>query len=317
MVLLPAAGARARRRAPLVSEGPMSWAGGNNLFLEITSAEQIASPLFHGHDPRIATINSSAGKTTRTPGAGKDPSMHSSAGRSYVARHSRIPQVVCPSGIDSLPTECAARLLEAASLITLPERKTLIETGDTPEGCYWLEDGLMKGSIATPLGEERIIELLAPGSTIGAISLLDGLPQTATVQAVTRCRLTFVSRCAFVACMQEFPEMRTYVAMTIAAHLRRAGDKAAIDSFFPAKARVARALLQFAEHLGDTTPPPDLLIIRRKFRKGDIAALAHVARENASRILSGWIKAELISFPSPSVCIIKRVKLEREAQILH
>ena len=45
--------------------------------------------------------------------------------------------------------------------------------------------------------------------------------------------------------------MITYAAIAIAAHFRRAGDKAAADSFFPARARVARALLQFAQYFGD------------------------------------------------------------------
>jgi CRP/FNR family transcriptional regulator len=216
-----------------------------------------------------------------------------------------------------LSRQCSARLLASSTTIDLPERKTLIDAGAIPDGCYWLEDGLMKGTISTHLGDERIVELLGPGSAIGAISLVDGLPQSATVQAITRCRLTFVRRRVFADCMQEFPEMRTYAAMAIAAHFRKARDKAATDGFLPAKGRVARALLQFAEYFGDAAAPPHLLIIERKFRKGDVAALAHVARENASRILSAWIRTNVISVPSPTVWVLHRSTIEREAKIIH
>lgn len=229
-------------------------------------------------------------------------------GKSGPARH---------RSFKGLSEQCRATLLAAATTIDLPERKTLIEAGVIPDGCYWLEDGLMKGTIATHLGDERIVELLGPGSAIGAISLIDGLPQSATVQAITQCRLTFVSGRVFAGCMRDFPDMRTYAAMAIAAHFRRAGDKTAADSFFPARARVARALLQFAEHFGDTAAPPHILVIRRKFRKSDVAALAHVARENASRILSAWIRTKVISVPSPTVWVIDRSIIEREAQIIH
>src|SRR5579871_1931006 len=228
-----------------------------------------------------------------------------------------IRQVATHGSYKGLSPQCSGRLLASAMTINLPERKTLIEAGAFPDGCYWLEDGLMKGTIATHLGDERIVELLGPGSAIGAISLVDGLPQSATVQAITRCRLTFVSRRVFADCMQDFLEMRTYAAMAIAAHFRRAGDKTAADSFFPARARVARALLQFAEYFGDSAAPPHLLIIRRKFRKSDVAALAHVARENASRILSSWVRMNVIAAPSPTVWVINKNTLEREAQIIH
>lgn len=221
------------------------------------------------------------------------------------------------SSFKTLSSQCTNRLLASAMTINLPERKTLIEAGAVPDGCYWLEDGLIKGTIATHLGDERIIELLGPGAAIGAISLVDGLPQSTTMQAITRCRLTFVPRRVFSTCMQDFPEMRTYAAMVIAGHLRRASDKIAADSFFPAKARVARALLYFADHLGDATAPPHLLVIERRFRTGDVAALAHVARENASRILNAWIRMNVISAPSPTVWVILKSTIEREAQIMH
>jgi CRP/FNR family transcriptional regulator, cyclic AMP receptor protein len=232
-----------------------------------------------------------------------------------IATSGRVARIAGHNSLTGLPSRCSSRLLEGALSINLPERKTLIETGATPDGCYWLEHGVLKGSIATHLGDERIIELFGPGSIVGAISAIDGLPQSATVQAITPCRLTFVSRRAFSECMHEFPEMQTYVVVAIAAHLRKASDKRTIDSFLPAKVRVARALLQFAEYLGDTAAPPHLLIIRRKFRKNDVAALAHVARENASRILNAWKKANIIAFPSPSVWVIQKEELEHEAQI--
>ena len=242
----------------------------------------------------------------------RTPSFQS---KSPIATSDRIVRIASHNRLTRLPRQCSSRLLEGALSIDLPERKTLIEMGTTPDGCYWLEHGLLKGSIITHLGDVRILELLGPGSIIGAIPLIDGLPQPTTVQAVTPCRLTFVPRRAFSEWMHELPEMQTYLVIAIAAHLRKANDKTAADSFLPAKARVARALLQFAEYLGDTASPPDLQIIRRKFRKNDVAALAHVARENASRIFNEWKKLKIIAFLSPSVWVIKKEGMEREALI--
>jgi CRP/FNR family transcriptional regulator, cyclic AMP receptor protein len=216
----------------------------------------------------------------------------------------------------ALPRQCTAKLLQGALSVSVEEGNTLTEGGSTADGCYWLEKGVLKASIPSHRGEERIIELLGPGSIVGALSLIDGLPQSATVQALTDCLLTFVSRGVFLECMRDFPEMQSYLVTAIAAQLRRATEEATAANLLPAKARVARALLQFAKYFGEAAAKPDQVIIRRRFRQNDVAALAHVARENASRIFNGWRKRRIVEYQSASVYIIHKEKLEREAQIV-
>jgi CRP/FNR family transcriptional regulator, cyclic AMP receptor protein len=220
------------------------------------------------------------------------------------------------SALSVLPRQCATKLLNGALAISAKEGEVLVEGGTRVDGCYWLEKGVLKASIASHRGEERIIELLGPGSIVGALSLIDGLPQSATVQSLTDSTLTFVSRSVFTECMHEFPEMQAHLVSAIAAHLRRATDETAAVSLLPAKARVARALLQFARYFGEPTSHPDQITIRRKFRQNDVAALAHVARENASRIFNGWRKRKIVEYQSASVYIIHKGRLEREAHLL-
>jgi Crp-like helix-turn-helix domain len=57
------------------------------------------------------------------------------------------------------------------------------------------------------------------------------------------------------------------------------------------------------------------LLVRHRIRQDDLAALANVARENASRILSEWTARKVIAHPPPSVYLIDKAKLEREAGI--
>ena len=97
--------------------------------------------------------------------------------------------------------------------------------------------------------------------------------------------------------------------------LRQADDEVAAASFLSLKARVARALLQFAKYLGEPTDTPGQLLVRHRIRRDDLAALANVARENVSRILSEWTARKIIEHPSPSVYVIDKAKLEREAGI--
>jgi CRP/FNR family transcriptional regulator, cyclic AMP receptor protein len=215
--------------------------------------------------------------------------------------------------LSGLPPEYSSRLLVNAPAIDLTKGQALFQIGAPADGCYWLNKGVLKVSITSNQGAERILAILGPGSIVGELALIDGLPRSASVQALRDSRLTFVSRNHFRECLRESPKLYALLVDTLVARLRHADEEAAAASFLSLKARVARALLQFAKHLGEPTATPDQVIVRNKIRQEDLAALADVARENANRILSEWRKRKIIVRQSPSVYVIHKSKVEREA----
>ena len=217
--------------------------------------------------------------------------------------------------LSGLPREYSQRLLAKAHAVSLKKGKTLFEVGAAGDGCYWLEEGVLKVSIASPEGAQRILAILGPGAIVGELAMLDGLPRSATVQALRDSRLTFLARSEFLEILRGHPEIYGHLLAILVERLRQADDEVAATSFLSLKARVARALLHFAKHLGEPTATPGQLQIRHRIRQDDLAALAHVARENASRILSDWTARKVIAHPTPSVYLIDKEKLEREAGI--
>src|SRR5262249_44448580 len=99
-------------------------------------------------------------------------------------------------------------------------------------------------------------------------------------------------------CLRDSPELHALLVDPLVARRRQANEEAAAASFLSLRACFARALLQFAEHLGEPTGTPDQLIIRHKLRPEDLAALADVARES---------KVERISQPPPAVPASSRI----------
>ena len=215
--------------------------------------------------------------------------------------------------LSGLPPEYSARLLEKAPTISLTKGQALFQIGAAGDGCYWLKEGVLKVCMVSNQGVERILAILGPGSIVGELAMIDGLPRSASVQALRDSRLTFVSRNKFRECLRDSPELYALLVDTLVARLRHADEEVAAASFLSLKARVAHALLQFAKHLGEPTATPDQVVIRDKLRQEDLAALADVARENVSRILSEWRKRKLIVRRSPSVYAIHKSKVEREA----
>src|SRR5947207_1268105 len=218
------------------------------------------------------------------------------------------------SGIlPNLPIQFSGPLLANAKPQSLAEREVLFHAGDVADGCYRLERGLLKVSITSPQGDERILTILGPGSIVGELAIIDGLPRSATVVAIRDCKLSFISREAFANCVREYPAINGYLVATLVARLREADEEMAAASFLTVKARVARALLELAEHLGRETEPGRITIYH-KIRQSDIAGMAGVARENVSRTLTEWKRRGLIGQSSSYYFINDKTRLARETE---
>jgi len=142
--------------------------------------------------------------------------------------------------------------------------------------------------------------------------MIDGRPRSATVQAVRDCVLTFVSRAAFTDMMNRHPELYRNIVMTLAARLRQSDDDMVASSFLTVRARVARALLEFARHLGEDVGSGRIRI-RRKITQSDLAAMAGVARESVSRTLRGWLRQKILEGSSRAGYVVQEARLRGEA----
>ena len=162
-----------------------------------------------------------------------------------------------------LPDEIASELFASATSCQLKAGDTLFQTGDKGDGCYRLDVGLLKVSLISPQVKERIIAIITPGVVVGDLAMIDGLPRSASVNALTDCELRFLSRAAFERLAEDHPEIHKYLVKLLAARLRQADENIASLAFLSAKARVAYALLALAENLGEETDsgaspdPPD------------------------------------------------------------
>jgi len=100
----------------------------------------------------------------------------------------------------------ASELFGDAGSRQLKAGDTLFQTGDKGDGCYRLDLGLLKVSLISPQVRERIIAIITPGVGVGDLAVIDGLPRSASVHALTDCELRFLSRAAFERLAQDHPE---------------------------------------------------------------------------------------------------------------
>src|SRR5262245_31509350 len=92
-----------------------------------------------------------------------------------------------------LPSAFSANLFSQARVVRLASQQMLFAAGDPGDGCYQVEEGLLKVVALSPSGGERILAILGPGALVGELSMIDGLPRSASVTAIRESKLSFVS----------------------------------------------------------------------------------------------------------------------------
>jgi CRP/FNR family cyclic AMP-dependent transcriptional regulator len=216
--------------------------------------------------------------------------------------------------LSDLPDRLLANLLGKAKPVNLAVHEMLFLAGDPGDGCYRVNEGLLKISIASPAGAERILAILGPGSIVGDMAMIDGRPRSASVSALRDCKLSFVSRAVFEESVAKQPEIYKYLLALLAERLRKADQLVAAASFLPLKGRVARVLLDLAKAFGHEVVG-GRIVIQQKISQSDIADLAGIARENVSRILNEWMRLKLVTRLSGYYCLESAAKLEKEIDL--
>ena len=109
--------------------------------------------------------------------------------------------------LSELQEHLSADLFASATLVRPAADEALFLAGDAGNGCYRVEDGLIKVTMMSRGGVERILAFLGPGAIVGELAIIDGRPRSASVVAVREAALKFLSRATF----EEFAEnTRTY-----------------------------------------------------------------------------------------------------------
>ncbi len=212
----------------------------------------------------------------------------------------------------ALPDEMSSGLFAKAARVKLAANELLFSAGDDGNGCYRIESGLLKLSILSADGDERILDILGPGAIVGELSMVDGAPRSTAVYAVRDSELSFISRSTFLAFAESRPELYRHVTTLLAQRVREMNSVAVAWSFLSLEGRVAHALLELAEACGQEIEAGRILLTQ-KVEQGDIAAMAGIARENVSRILNKWIREKLLSRHAGYYCIEARESIEEMA----
>lgn len=184
------------------------------------------------------------------------------------------------------------RLLENHRLLTVEADQQLLLEQDESQGLLLLRSGLAKVRGFDLDGQETVVAVLGPGEICGEMAILnsEGL-RTADVVSLTPCRVAALRAAPFAALVRSDVRLALALARLQAARLQALNRRLRLrggDATTRLLATLADLARSSAPGASETDPIPPL-------PQREIAALAGLARETASRSLSTLRRRGLVA----------------------
>jgi CRP/FNR family transcriptional regulator/CRP/FNR family cyclic AMP-dependent transcriptional regulator len=178
---------------------------------------------------------------------------------------------------------------------------------------FILKNGLVKVTIEDQHGREIILRILYPTDFFGEMSLLDGMPRSATVTTQEPTDALIVYREHFLSLIERSPKILLNVTATLSRRLRRMNDLIRSLAFYDVYGKVARVLLNLVAEKGRATEQG--MVIDLRLTQQELAELAGMSRETMTRTLRDFQQAGVVRIESGIITILEIDMLQREMNL--
>ncbi|MDU0289949.1 Crp/Fnr family transcriptional regulator [Saccharothrix longispora] len=148
--------------------------------------------------------------------------------------------------------------------------------------------GLLRVTATTSGGTEKVLAVRGAGDIVGERSAVDGLPRSATVQALGAVRALVLSASAFASLCQRYPRI-AWAVLTVVVARQRDTDRQRVQISGTATQRVAAVLIDVALQRGIADQGAVAL------SQEELAGIAGTSRESLVRVLRALREEGIIS----------------------
>ncbi len=189
------------------------------------------------------------------------------------------------------------------------KNQVILYEEDTAKFIYFIYSGKVKAVQLSVDGKERILAIHKKGDFFGEMAILDGKSSPATIVAMEDAEIGFISKEDFDWYLMKNEEVVKGIIAMLCERLREAWLMLKVTSFADAEHRM-RAVLA---HLGDQFGISDVRgrMINLKLTHKDLAHLASISRETATRFLNSFEKNGEIEILESKTILLKHEFLEK------
>jgi len=182
-----------------------------------------------------------------------------------------------------LSTSQAEALVGAVTKQRFKRGECIVTQGQTSNALFIILTGRARVLMSDKRDREVILASMQAGDHVGEMSLIDGEPHSATVQAEIMTDTLVLGRKDFLRCLSENSAMAHSVMRELVHRLRVADHKIGSLALMGVYARVANVMLESA--VADTGGG---LLIPHKVSRQDVAKMVGASREMVSRVMKDF-----------------------------
>lgn len=184
----------------------------------------------------------------------------------------------------------AESLADAVGKKRFKRGDNIVERGQTSNALFIILSGRARVMMTDSKGREVILAGMRTGDHIGEMSLIDGMPHSATVRAEVVTDVLVLGREDFVRCIADNSAIAQAVMHVLVHRLRNATTKIGSLALVGVYGRVANVLLEMA-----VADEEGNLLIPQKVSRQDLAKMVGASREMVSRVMKDFEEQGFIS----------------------
>jgi len=164
----------------------------------------------------------------------------------------------------------------------------IFRRGDAGDHLLAIRSGRVRLSLASPQGREVVLSAIGPGSILGEMALIDGLPRSADARALQDTDCLALSRAGFHAVAQRHPDVALALAQHLCAMLRRTDHQLESIAIHDLRARTSGAdcpVLPVSARTGTRAAHPPAPVLRHGLNRSDQSAILGASRPKVNQAL--------------------------------
>jgi CRP-like cAMP-binding protein len=185
----------------------------------------------------------------------------------------------------------------------------LFHEGDPADAFLIVLEGSVKVFVTSSRGDEMVLATLRPPESLGEVSLLDGGPRSASASALEPVTVLALARSTLLSLIERERAVADAVLRASGSLLRRLTGTAADLVFLDLEGRVAKLLVDMAEHRGERDDGS--VTLNLGVTQADLASMVGGSRQSVNQILRGLAGRGFLEVHGREVVIVDEAALRR------
>lgn len=199
------------------------------------------------------------------------------------------------------------KMVETRKVRAIKKKQIIYYEGDTVAGIYLVIQGKIKTSRLSEDGRELLTKIYGPDEYLGMTALLSNEPYTETTEALEDSLVCMLPKDLMENLLNRYPDLAKQFISILADDVKKKEEQLLHLAYNSVRKRMAQVLLRLCGKEGEIKTENTTL----KVSRDNLAAMAGMATETVSRILSDFKEEGIIERKGSQIVILNRQRLQQ------